>query len=289
MSNRRDIQFTYNPHNKATILDCSFTVNSAAGTGLGIQSLAKSGRISSVYMNSADTFTAVSHTSTSLTGIPSTAALSVGMGVSGSGLAVGTTIAAIVSGTAITLSAATSTSTTPTVTYWVHPGANVPAGYMVVNLQDNYNSFLYGKAAFVAPPSGSSVLVASAGVVLGTVYTITILGTTSAAQWQSIGLPANITPALGVSFIATKTGTATGTGAVQVPLAAGAGVFDVEVVGNPSVMNSNGAYVLGAGNGTQLLLACYADSSADAPVIAAPSDLAGVKLLLYFNNSAQGV
>lgn len=55
MSNRRNIQFTYNPHNKGTLLDCSFIVDSANGNGFGIRSLKKSGRISSVFMHTSQT------------------------------------------------------------------------------------------------------------------------------------------------------------------------------------------------------------------------------------------
>src|ERR1700748_2627654 len=55
MANRRDIQFTYNPHNKATVLDCSFIVDSANGNGLGIRSLKGSARISSVFMHTSST------------------------------------------------------------------------------------------------------------------------------------------------------------------------------------------------------------------------------------------
>lgn len=55
MSNRRDIQFTYNPHNKATVLDCSFIVDSTNGNGFGLRSLKKSGRIASVFMNTSST------------------------------------------------------------------------------------------------------------------------------------------------------------------------------------------------------------------------------------------
>lgn len=51
MSNRRDIQFTYNPHNKLTLLDCSFIVDSTNGNGFGIRSLKKSGRIATVFMH----------------------------------------------------------------------------------------------------------------------------------------------------------------------------------------------------------------------------------------------
>lgn len=55
MSNRRDIQFMYSPHNKATVLDCSFVVDSANGNGFGIRSLKKSGRVSSVFMHTSST------------------------------------------------------------------------------------------------------------------------------------------------------------------------------------------------------------------------------------------
>jgi hypothetical protein len=55
MSNRRDNQFFYTPHNKATLLDCSFVVDSTNGNGLGIRSLKGSGRVSSVFMHTTAT------------------------------------------------------------------------------------------------------------------------------------------------------------------------------------------------------------------------------------------
>lgn len=55
MSNRRDIQFTYNPHNKLVLLDCNFIVDHTNGNGFGIRSLNKSGRISTVFMNTTAT------------------------------------------------------------------------------------------------------------------------------------------------------------------------------------------------------------------------------------------
>jgi hypothetical protein len=55
MSNRYDIQYTYSPHNKATVLDCSFIVDNANGNGFGIRSLKKSGRIGSVFMHTTST------------------------------------------------------------------------------------------------------------------------------------------------------------------------------------------------------------------------------------------
>ena len=55
MSNRRDIQFTYSPHNKLTILDCNFKVAAADSGGLGITNLNKSGRIANVFMHTSST------------------------------------------------------------------------------------------------------------------------------------------------------------------------------------------------------------------------------------------
>lgn len=55
MSSRRDIQFTFNPHNKATVLDCSFIVDSTNGNGFGVRSLKHSGRVANVYMHTTAT------------------------------------------------------------------------------------------------------------------------------------------------------------------------------------------------------------------------------------------
>lgn len=55
MSNRRDIQFTYNPHNKLTLLDCNFIVDSTNGNGFGVRTLDKGGRIATVFMHTSAT------------------------------------------------------------------------------------------------------------------------------------------------------------------------------------------------------------------------------------------
>ncbi|CAN5950594.1 unnamed protein product [Sphagnum jensenii] len=52
MANRRDIQFMYSSHNKATVLDCSFIVDSTNGNGFGVRSFKNSARVASVYMHS---------------------------------------------------------------------------------------------------------------------------------------------------------------------------------------------------------------------------------------------
>jgi hypothetical protein len=221
MSNRRDNQFTYNPHNKATKLDCSFIVDPADSAGAGVSSLNKSGRISSVYMK--------------------------------------------------TTAAAASGSVNP---------AN---GYIVVNLQDNYNKYLSGSSQFSAPLTGSDLAISS-GLSIGAVYVITVLGTSTAADWLALGVPANITPAVGVSFFAIATGAGSGSGKVKLPAATGSGISRIGLIGDPNVMNSNGAYTLGAGNGMQLIFACYSTNT-----ITAPASGSKICMEFYLNNSAQGV
>lgn len=236
MSNRRDIQFTFNPHNKATILDCSFTVTPTNASG--ITSLDQGGRIQNVFMH---------------------------------------------------------TSTTPT------SGSPNPAnGLIYVNLQDNYNKFLCARAQIVAPTSGTPISISGSSVLtVGQVYTITSMGTSTQANWHAVGVPSNITAAVGVSFIASVTGGGTGTGVVQAPTTAGSGVDHIELIGNPNLMNSNGAYLLGASQGMTLIFGCYGkafgyDSGTPADstvtnVLAAPATGSKIFLEMYFNNSAQGV
>jgi len=230
MSNRRDIQFTFNPHNKATILDCSFIVDHSNGNGLGIRSLKNSGRIANVYMN---------------------------------------------------------TSATPAA-----GNPNPQAGIIVVQLQDNYNRLLSAFGGRVVPLSGSNLNVdaSDAALTIGNAYVITSLGTSTAADWVALGVPANITPAVGVAFIAAATGAGTGTGHVQVPASTGSGIFSIEALGDANLANSNGAYTLGNSNGMQLILACYkANGTGSTPLLAAPADGTVISLVLYMNNSAQGV
>lgn len=282
MSNRRNIQFFFTPHNKATLLDCNFVVDSTNGNGFGVRSLDQGGRIGKVFMNTSAAFTGTSHTSTSITGIASgTATLKVGMPVQGSGIVAGSTIASIVDSGSITLSVATTSSTTGSITYQAVGSPNPAAGYILVQLQDNYNTYLGGFSGFVSPVSGTPINVTT-GVTAGDAYVIVSLGTTTPAQWIALGVPANITPAVGVAFIAPLTTTATGTGVIETTVYAG--IDHIEVVGNANLANSNGAIVIGQGGGMQIVLACYKNG-----VLTKPSDGSVVGLAFYMNDSAQGV
>lgn len=159
------------------------------------------------------------------------------------------------------------------------------AGIYQINFQDQYQRLLSYEWAMSSPNSGSSILVASAGVVSGTTYVITILGTTTTAGWQSLGLGVGITPAVGVAFKATATTTAAGTGAVQVPLATGSGVQEIELVGVPNLT----LYPTGIGAASPYLIVQVlgpTNSSTTTPVATDPANGSTMRLDFLFSNSS---
>lgn len=135
---------------------------------------------------------------------------------------------------------------------------NPAAGYILVQLNNNYNYYLGGQASFVSPVSGSPLTSVTAGLA----YVIVSVGTTTLAQWQAKGLPAGVVPAVGVSFIATATGALGGTGAVEVPATAGSGITNVEVVGNANLSMSPSIAQYG---GMWILASCFASGVLTAP------------------------
>jgi hypothetical protein len=222
MSNRRDIQFHYSPHNKATVLDCSFIVDHTNGSGFGIRSLKKSGRVATVFMN---------------------------------------------------------TSATPGTSTNGQINPNPAAGYILVTLQDNYNTYLGGYSGFVSPPSGSPI---SSGLTVGQAYTIASVGASTQAQWVAAGLAPQIAAAPNASFIAKATSIAGGGTALATQFS---GIDHIEVVGDANQMNNTlqGA-VQGFSVGQSFILACYKNG-----VLTAPTDNTVIGLNFYMNNSAQGV
>lgn len=165
------------------------------------------------------------------------------------------------------------TSTTASAT-----NLNPADGYIVVQLSDAYSQLLGCRFQLWSPNSGSSLLVASAGLTVGQVYVITILGTTTNAAWLALGVPAGVTPAVGVAFVALAT-SALGTGAVQVQATAGSAIEHIEIVGNPNVeiapanpSVNGGAYVA---------FACFDDN-----VVTQPADGTTISLSLLMSNSS---
>lgn len=267
-------------------LDFNFTVDAANGNGLGQRSLKSNGYVQRVFMNSTAAFTGTYNNSINVTGIASgTASLVVGMPVQGTGVPAGATIASIVSSSAITLSAATTGGAhTASITYQAVGSPNPAAGYALIQFKSNYKVYLGGFSGFVSPVSGTPINVTT-GVTAGLAYVIVSLGTTSLAQWQKLGVPAGLTPAVGLSFVAPLTTTATGTGVIEVPGVSG--ITSVEVVGDPnqSIANSSIASNGGAWLLVQFLGATNSSTTILIPTAPAPGSVAGFSAFFDISSS----
>lgn len=164
---------------------------------------------------------------------------------------------------------------------------NPASGLIQVILADNYNKYLHGTSGFVSPLSGSNLAVNVTALTIGQAYTVTVLGTTTAAQWITLGIAASIANSstgvqVGTSFIALATGSG-GTGQVQ--LASGSGIVSIEVVGDP---NMSIAPVGTPGNGAQFILQCLGatNSSTTTLIPKAPADGTVIALTFAMNDSA---
>jgi type VI secretion system secreted protein VgrG len=193
------------------------------------------------------------------------------------------TQAGTINGRLIALTGAVTLSNTNTIN---NPAASGGGGGIVVILNDNYNTYLGGTSGMVCPLSGTTI---TSGLTLGAPYVIVSLGSSTAAQWITAGLPGNITPAVGVSFIAAAT-SISGGGAVQAPFVSGSGIDHIEVIGDANLMNNSKAYIMSPATGTppgtgmMLVLQCFANG-----VVTQPKDGTVIGLQFYMNKSDQGV
>lgn len=105
---------------------------------------------------------------------------------------------------------------------------NPAAGYILVQLADNYQRYFGGFSGFEGPLTSTSTTSTTAG----SSYVITSLGTATPAQWLAAGVPVGVTPAVGVAFIAIATGSIGGSATVGIPSASG--VDHIELVGDPN-------------------------------------------------------
>lgn len=141
------------------------------------------------------------------------------------------------------------TSTTPGVNDG-YTNPNPLAGFALVQFTNNFNKYLSGFVQVQAPTTGS-IKVDNSALTAGQAYVITTLGNATAAQWTLVGVPAGITPAVGVSFIATSVGAGSNAFTSRVSTPTTAGVFSAEVVGDPTmsiasanIASNGGAWVL---------------------------------------------
>lgn len=152
---------------------------------------------------------------------------------------------------------------------------NPAAGYILVQLQDNFQRSYGGWSGWVAPLSGSDL---TSGLTVGVPYTISTLGSSTLAQWQTAGLPVGITPAVGVAFFAAATSIAGG-GAVQ--LAVTPAIDSIAQVGNANLtIQSSAKNVPGVSSGSYVVLRASLSGT-----LAAPADGTVISLKFYFSNS----
>lgn len=139
-----------------------------------------------------------------------------------------------------------------------------------VKLMDNYNKFFGMYPTLTAGVTGASITAGS--FVVGTTYIITALGTTN---WQTAGLPAGLTAAVGMSFKAAAVGSGTGT----VKAVGITGVATVEVVGDGNLeLAPTGSGIQGG----YLTVQCLDAAGA----LVDPADGSIVGLAIYLSNSS---
>lgn len=113
-------------------------------------------------------------------------------------------------------------------------------GIFQIQLSDNFNRINNITSSFESPLSGA--IVAGGSLVVGNIYQILTLGSTTPAQWLAAGLPGNLVPTIGQVFKAATVGTGTGT----VQSMGVSGINDVEVLGlSATMVNPNPAVGLG--------------------------------------------
>ena len=165
------------------------------------------------------------------------------------------------------------------------PSSMNPAeGTIVVRLMDGYNKSLISiKGMIQSPLSGSDVKIDNSAMTAGVAYVITTLGDASEEKWHEIGVPAGVTPAVGVSFIAASNGGAgdTLTSRVQATATLGSEVASIEMVGDPTLSVSPDASA-NQGFGAQFILQCRDYAGA----IIQPADDSIISLAFLLNNSS---
>lgn len=160
---------------------------------------------------------------------------------------------------------------------------NPASGTIVIQLQDNFNKSFSGFRSIVAPTSGSAVKIDNSAMTAGVAYVITTLGDATAAKWHAIGVPAGVTPAVGVAFIAASNGGAGNTlsSRVMATAATGSGVASIESVGN-SNLSIAPAPSANQGFGAQFILQCRDYAGA----LVAPADGTVISISFYLSDSS---
>ena len=161
---------------------------------------------------------------------------------------------------------------------------NPAVGYALVQFKNNFQYYLGGFSGNIIPTTSNTTSTTS-GLTVGAPYVITVLGTTTLAEWQTIGLPVGLTPTVGQSFIAIATGTGgSHTGKVGLPGVPSNVV--VSVVGDPNQSLNNSNIASNGGGYVLVQFAAATNSSTTTLVAAAPSDSTVIGMTFIFDGSS---
>lgn len=160
---------------------------------------------------------------------------------------------------------------------------NPAAGTIVIRLSDNYQGLYSGvKAHIQSALSGSDVKIDNSAMTAGVAYTITTLGNASATKWHTIGVPAGVTPAVGVSFVALSNGGAGNVLTSRVQASATTStVASIEIVGQAN-LSLNPTASANQGYGGQIILQCRDYAGA----LVQPAEGSIIYLMFYLSNSS---
>lgn len=163
------------------------------------------------------------------------------------------------------------------------PSANpltTSAGLCIVQMKQNFNSFLGAQVGCVSPTTGAALKVDNgATLTIGSPYIIASVGNASTAQWKTLGLPQGITPAVGVPFVALATGAGSGNTSTTRVIAVGVSdMAQVEVIGDTNTSITTGISQFGGQVITFQFLAPAASTSTMTPTQPADGTVVGMRL-----------
>lgn len=175
------------------------------------------------------------------------------------------------------------TSTTPTANNGM-TNPNPAAGFALIQLKQNFNVFvnMFGS---ITGTTVTSTKIDNSAMTVGQPYVITTLGNATAAKWLAIGVPAGVTPAVGVSFVALTNGGAGDVLTSRVMLPVSTPVQAIQVVGLPT-LSVNSSIAVNSGEFVLVQFTGATSSSVTTPIPVAPDTASVVNLSLLFDNSS---
>jgi uncharacterized protein YidB (DUF937 family) len=175
------------------------------------------------------------------------------------------------------------TSTTPTANNGM-TNPNPANGFALIQLKQNFSVFANLFWSITGTTTGS-IKIDNSAMTAGVPYVITTLGDATAAKWLAIGVPAGVTPAVGVSFVALTNGGAGNVLTSRVSTAVSTPVQAVQVVGLPS-LSVNSSIAANSGEFVLVQFTGATNSSTTTPIPVAPDTASVVNLSLLFDQSS---